>query len=164
MNLKIEALENITSPAANYFVHRNIDVKQFEPTPFGMFDFSSVGILIAILGVLFIALIGWRLIPKESYKKPSKGFLFSIDEYITEIRIPKECKFIGLKIGVIEKFTEDRLSIFGYIMNFCYTNNFPFGGLSKSDVLFYKSSLSKMASVKTNKSKNRTSLLKTNFS
>ena len=115
MNLKAEALENTISPAANYFMNRNIDIKQFDPAPFGMFDFSPVGLLIAIFGVLFIALIGWRLIPKESYKKSSEGSLFSIDEYITEIRIPKECKFIGLKIKDIEKFTEDRLSIFGYI-------------------------------------------------
>ena len=115
MNLKAEALENTISPAANYFINRNIDIELFEPAPFGMFDFSPVGILIATLGVLFIALIGWRLIPKESYKKPSEGSLFSIDEYITEIRIPKESKFIGLKIRDIENFTEDRLSIFGYI-------------------------------------------------
>ena len=115
MMLKVEALKDISSPAANYFFQRNIDIQQFEPTPFRMFDFSSVGILIAVFGVLFIAFIGWRLIPKGSHKKPSKGTLFSIDEYITEIRIPEKSKFIGLKIGDIEKFTEDRLSIFGYI-------------------------------------------------
>jgi len=115
MSLKTEALENTISPAANYFINMNINIKQFEPAPFGMFDFSPVGILIAILGVLFIAFIGWRLIPKESYKKPGEGSLFSIDEYITEIRIPKECDFIGLKIKDIEKFTDDRLIIFGYI-------------------------------------------------
>ena len=80
-----------------------------------MFDFSPVGILIASLGVLFIALIGWRLIPKGSYKKLGEGSLFSIDEYITEIRIPKDCRLIGLKIGDIEKFTDDRLTIFGRI-------------------------------------------------
>ncbi len=115
MMLKEQALENTTSSAANYFLQRNIDVEQFNPSSFGMFDFSSVGILIAILGVIFIAFLGWRLIPKGSYKEPSKGTLFSIDEYITEIRIPKDSKFIGLKINDIEKFTEDRLSILGYI-------------------------------------------------
>ena len=47
---------------------------------------------------------------------------------------------------------------FGYIMHFW------FAGLSKSFVPFCKSILSKMASVKTNKNKNRTPLLKTNFS
>ena len=115
MTLKTEALKNTNSSASNYFIDRNINIEQFEPAPFGMFDFSPVGILIAILGVLFIAFIGWRLIPKGSHKKPGEGSLFSIDEYITEIRIPKECKFIGLKIKDIEKFTDDRLTIFGYI-------------------------------------------------
>ena len=115
VKLKTEALENISSPAAKYFTHRNIDIEQFVPSPFGMLDFSPVGIAIAILGVLFIALIGWKLIPKESYKKPGAESLFSIDEYITEIRIPEECKLIGLKIGDIEKFTGDRLAILGYI-------------------------------------------------
>ena len=115
MKLKADALQDLTSPAAKYFMHRNIDVEQFVPTSFGMLDFSPVGIAIAFFGVLFITLIGWRLIPRESHKNPSSGFLFSIDEYITEIRIPEECKLIGLKIGDIEKFSENRLEIFGYI-------------------------------------------------
>ena len=55
------------------------------------------------------------MIPKESHKKPGSGSLFTIDEYITEIRIPDECKFIGFKVGEIEKYTEDRLTIFGTI-------------------------------------------------
>ena len=115
MMLKTEAINNSLSPSANYLAIRNINAEEFNPSAFGMFDFSPVGILIAGIGVLFIALIGWRLIPKESYKKPEEGSLFSIDEYITEIRIPENCKLIGLKVGDIEKFTDDRLSIFGSI-------------------------------------------------
>ena len=115
IELKKEALENIASPAAKYFSERNIDIEQFVPSPFGMLDFSPVGIAIAIIGVLFIVFIGWRLIPKESYKRPGAGFLFSINEYITEIRIPEGCKFIGLRISDIEKFTEERLVILGNI-------------------------------------------------
>ena len=57
------------------------------------------------------------MIPKESYKKPGSGSLFTIDEYITEIRIPDKSKFIGLKVGEIEKYTESRLTIFGTINN-----------------------------------------------
>tara|TARA_S200000501_G_scaffold180406_1_gene169834 strand:- start:3112 stop:5010 length:1899 start_codon:yes stop_codon:yes gene_type:complete len=115
MMLKAEAINNSLSPSAKYLAIRNINAEEFNPSAFGMFDFSPVGILIAIIGVLFIAFIGWRLIPKESYKKPEEGSLFSIDEYITEIRIPENCKLIGLKVDDIEKFTDDRLSIFGSI-------------------------------------------------
>ena len=115
IDLKARALEDVFSPAAKYFVSQNIDIEQFQPTAFGMLDFSPVGGAIALMGILFVALIGWRLIPKTSYKKPGTESLFSIDEYITEIRIPEGCKFIGLKIGEIEKFTGDRLTIFGCI-------------------------------------------------
>lgn len=114
-DLKARALENASSPAAQYFISQKIDVEQFRPEAFAMLDFSPVGGSIALLGVLFVALIGWRLIPKKSYKKPGTESLFSIHEYITEIRIPKDSKFIGKKIGEIESFTEDRLTIIGYI-------------------------------------------------
>ncbi len=115
MDLKSRALEDVFSPEVQYFESQNINVQQFQPEPFAMFDFSPVGGSIALLGVLFVALIGWRLIRKKSYKKPGTETLFSINEYITPIRIPKKSKFIGLKIIEIEHFTEDRLTIFGYI-------------------------------------------------
>ena len=58
-----------------------------------------------------ISVIGEVYVPNAHVFKDK----LSINEYITEIRIPKESKFIGLKIKDIENFTEDRLSIFGYI-------------------------------------------------
>ncbi|MBL4623569.1 MAG: SLC13 family permease [Flavobacteriales bacterium] len=115
LDLKARALEDVNSLAALYFKTQNIDVEQFQPEAFAMLDFSPVGGAIALIGVLFVALIGWRLIPKTSYKKPGTESLFSINEYITEIRIPKKSKFIGLKIREIESFTEERLTIFGWI-------------------------------------------------
>ncbi len=36
--------------------------------PFGMFDFTPVGGVVAVAGVLFVALVGWRLIPVERSK------------------------------------------------------------------------------------------------
>ena len=115
INMKAEALGDINSPAAKYFFNQNIDYHQFSPSAFGMLDFSPVGIAIAFLGVFFITIFGWRLIPKTSHKKPGFESHFSIDEYVTEIRISEGCKLIDLKIKDIEKFTENRLEIFGYI-------------------------------------------------
>ena len=115
IDMKVRALQDINSSATKYFTAQNIDIAQFEPEAFSMLDFSPVGGAIALIGVLFVALIGWKLIPKKSLKKSGKGAIFSIDEYITEVRIPKECKFIGLQISEIENFTKDRLTIFGHI-------------------------------------------------
>ncbi|PCH77516.1 MAG: SLC13 family permease [Flavobacteriaceae bacterium] len=114
--LKARALADVNSVAANYFKTQNIDISQLDPAPFSMLDFSPVGGVIALVGVLFIALIGWRLIPKTSLKKPGKSTLFSIDEYITEVRIPLACTFIGVPVREIEDFTKDRLTIFGHIL------------------------------------------------
>ena len=33
--------------------------------PFGMFDFTPVGGCVAVVGVLFVSLVGWRLIPRK---------------------------------------------------------------------------------------------------
>ncbi len=115
IDLKTRALENPLSAAAEYFTSQNIDVEQFNPEGFAMLDFSPVGGLIAIVGVLFVALFGWRLVPKKSHKKIGPESLFSINEYITEIRIPKGSEFIDKKIGEIESFTEDRLTVIGCI-------------------------------------------------
>jgi di/tricarboxylate transporter len=115
MELKTQALEDNTSSAAKYLISQNIDIEQFHPEPFGMLDFSPVGGIIAILGVLFVALIGWRFIPKGSYKKPGTESLFSIEEYMTEIRIANGCKFINKQVNEIEKYTEDRLAIIACI-------------------------------------------------
>ncbi len=117
LDLKIRALQDINSLEARYFRSQNIDLTEFQPEAFTMLDFSPVGGVIAIMGVLFVAVIGWRLIPKTSLKKSGKGALFSIDEYITEVRIPAQSKFIGLRIDEIENFTKDRLTIFGHILN-----------------------------------------------
>lgn len=115
--IKKRALEDSASISAKYLISQDINAEQFIPEPFGMLDFSPVGGIITILGVMFVALIGWRLIPKGSYKKAGSDTLFSIDEYITEIRIPKESKFIKKQIKEIENITESRLKIIGAISN-----------------------------------------------
>jgi len=115
MNLKLEAIQNTDSQAAKYFNEQNINIENFTPSSFGMLDFSPVGLLIAFFGVIFITFIGWRLIPKTSHKKPNSGSNFSIDDYVTEIRIPENCKLTNMKIKHVEKYTGNRLEIFGYI-------------------------------------------------
>jgi len=64
---------------------------------FGMFDFTPVGAAVAVVGVVFIALVGWRLIPKHEAPTQSDR-VFEIDDYITEVRIPPKTPLIGKTI------------------------------------------------------------------
>ena len=75
--------------------------------PFGMFDYSPVGVPVAVLGVAFVALVGWRLIPKQRQSRAAAERLFEIDAYIIEVRIPGGCPLIGQRIGEIEAFAGD---------------------------------------------------------
>lgn len=55
-------------------------------TPFGMFDFTPVGGLCAIAGVLFVTLVGWRLVPAARAKVDAGKELKALEEFITELR------------------------------------------------------------------------------
>ncbi len=79
---------------------------------FTMFDFSYVGLPIALIGVCFICIIGYRFIPRNRTSKQPLQELLKVDNYITEIRIEhdsclidrthqdiaKECKTVNIRI------------------------------------------------------------------
>ena len=80
---------------------------------FGMFAFAPVGGLVALLGVVFVTVIGWRLIPKDSLKPAGQDEMFALKEYITEVRVPEKCSFIGMTLGEVEKDTGEKMMILG---------------------------------------------------
>ena len=110
-----KALADANSQAAAYLEHLNIIKESYEPAAFGLFDFTPVGGIIAILGVCFVAFVGWRLVPKENQKAASSDSLFSLDEYVTELRFPKGSSLIGESIGQVNKLTGDKLTLIRYI-------------------------------------------------
>ena len=86
-----------------------------QESAFGLFDFFSVGGLVAVAGLLFIVLIGWRLIPGKSHKKPGMESLFQINAYITEISTPADCKWVGKTVTEVEELVGEKMAIFGFI-------------------------------------------------
>ena len=53
---------------------------------FAMFDFAPVGLSVAVAGVLFIGLVGWRLVPA---RKQANLEGFEAGAYLTEVRVPE---------------------------------------------------------------------------
>jgi di/tricarboxylate transporter len=62
---------------------------------FAMFDFTPVGASVATVGVLFVALIGWRLVPA---RKSAAGTGFDTGTYLTEVSVPDGGKAVGLTL------------------------------------------------------------------
>jgi len=81
--------------------------------PFHMFDFSPVGAPVAVLGVLFTALVGWRLVPHARSGTKSPDQLFQIEEYITEVRVKEKSPLIGKRYGEMEEVTGEDVVVAG---------------------------------------------------
>ncbi len=77
--------------------------------PFAMFDFLPVGIVVVVVGLLYISFIGWRLIPVRSTESNSQ--LFETDDYLLEAKILPDNKFVGKTIAELEKVTEDHVNV-----------------------------------------------------
>ena len=62
--------------------------EQITGEPFRMFDFAPVGLGLAVVGVIFLTL-GWRLLPTiKRGVGATPETRFSIEDYITEVRLP----------------------------------------------------------------------------
>jgi len=91
---------------------------------YGMFDFSSVGVVIAIVGVLFIVLIGWRLIPANRMTKNASLNLFEINTYLTEIQVKESSTYIGKRLKDMPMFSgQNRTEILGVATPTTYARN-----------------------------------------
>jgi len=82
--------------------------------PFRMFDFTRVGLGVAVVGVLYLVLLGWRLVPRREGQGTS-GDLFQIDDYITEVRIPEESSLVGKMINQLKNDQEIEIVIVGLV-------------------------------------------------
>lgn len=74
---------------------------------FRLFDYFPVGGVVALIGILFIALIGWRLIKVRQTKRGPHGDIFDIESYIAEVSVMEGSSLCGKLIKGIEKELED---------------------------------------------------------
>ena len=75
--------------------------EQIVGEPFGMFDFTPVGICIALAGVAFLT-FGWRLLPQDRKGVASMDAAFILEGYTTEARVPKYSPAIDKTVGQLE--------------------------------------------------------------
>ncbi len=81
--------------------------------PFGMFSFAPVGLPIAVVGVAFITLIGWRLIPKARLDQDSAGQLFEVGNYLTEAKVPEGSAMVDQSLGEIDGLQDSNVEVIG---------------------------------------------------
>jgi di/tricarboxylate transporter len=66
---------------------------------FGMFDYTPVGLAVTGVGLAFVGLVGWRLVPARE-RAGAEGF--ETGAYLTEARVPEGSKAAGQRLREVE--------------------------------------------------------------
>jgi len=82
---------------------------------FSMFDFAPVGLSVAVFGILFIGLIGWRMVP---IRKQAGADKFDTGTYLSEVRIDEGSKSENMNLFEVEKLLDESdAQVVGIIRN-----------------------------------------------
>ena len=113
----------------------NIIIASFRERTFGesyhMFDFAPVGIACAVVGVAFVATIGWRLIPASATSRNTGAELRDLHGYVAELVVNEESPIIGRKVADLDDLAaEHEATIVGLVRR---GNRLP-GGARREEV------------------------------
>ncbi|MFI2812987.1 MULTISPECIES: SLC13 family permease [Microbulbifer] len=71
---------------------------------YGMFDFTPVGLVVALVGVAFVSLIGWRLVPSRTQ---AGAATFDTGTYLTEALVEEKSAADGKTLWEISQMLEE---------------------------------------------------------
>jgi di/tricarboxylate transporter len=96
----------------------NIIISQYRETytgtSFNFFDFSFVGVAVSLLGVIFIAFLGYRLV-KVRQEAGDEIKLIDLKNYLFEVRLKKDRKAIGKRLSEIKKVAGPETEVLGIV-------------------------------------------------
>ena len=98
----------------------NIIIASFREKALGesysMFDFTPVGGACAVAGILFVTLIGWRLIPASATEHNAASELADIEGYIAEVKVSEKSSAIGQRVRDLDPQAEENdVAILGLV-------------------------------------------------
>ncbi|MEM7043481.1 MAG: SLC13 family permease [Pseudomonadota bacterium] len=82
--------------------------------PFAMFDFTMVGLPVALAGLAYIALFGRYLLPKRARQVPAAD-RFRLQSYLIEARVLALSPLAGATIGRLEEMCDNEATVMAII-------------------------------------------------
>lgn len=71
--------------------------------PFSLFEFTGLGIIVLIIGVIYILTIGYKLTPARIEVEDDLTDEYEMRDYLTEVLVEENCDFVGRSVEEIEK-------------------------------------------------------------
>ena len=87
---------------------------EYSSNDFSFFDFAFAGVPVSVIGIIFIMLIGWRLIPirpTNSVRNP----LINLDDYLVEMKVDENSPLIDKRAYDLRSLLDDDTSLIGQI-------------------------------------------------
>jgi di/tricarboxylate transporter len=84
----------VIGTSTNVAVNAYLDSNGYEP--FGMFDFSIIGIILSLVGIAFMSTIGYRMMPDN--KDVDMVQELEDRHYLTELRVNEEAEIVNQRI------------------------------------------------------------------
>ncbi|SEN19715.1 SLC13 family permease [Halomonas caseinilytica] len=81
---------------------------------FGMFSFFPVGATVALVGLAFIVLLGWRLVPKRAGSASTEA-MFDTAHYLVELRVPEKAKAEGWTLLDLRQAVDEDIPVLAVV-------------------------------------------------
>jgi len=102
---------------------------------FGMFSFSPVGVVVALAGLIFIVLVGWRLTPKRSGQAAADD-MFDTANYLVELNVTEDSKANGLTLQQLRDELDETIPVLAVVREDNRRAGYQFHGvLREGDIL-----------------------------
>lgn len=101
--------------------------------PFGMFDFTPVGLGLAGMGIVFLA-VGYRLLPRDRKAAPTLGEAIDIEDYVTEGRVGADSSIAGKTIRELREDAEQSVKVTAIVREGQKTAPLPDMVLRENDI------------------------------
>ena len=88
--------------------------QEYTGVAFNFFDYSFVGLAVSILGVLFIALIGFRFVKVRKNDNETTR-LIDLKNYLFEVTVKENSKAIGMRLSEIKKISGPETEVLGVV-------------------------------------------------
>lgn len=96
-------LTTLVGTSPNIIVSRLRD--QMGGEPFRMFDFTPVGVILVVVGILFLV-FGYRLLPARRRESASMAEAVDIKNYMTEVQVEPDSTLVGKTVADVQRLAD----------------------------------------------------------
>ena len=78
--------------------------------PFGLFDFTPVGLTVALAGLVFVS-FAWKLLPRERRAASGMEAAFNLEDYTAEVAVTPHSSMVGRSVAEVEAVTDGDVQV-----------------------------------------------------